>query len=162
MIKDKMVNALNKHLNKELYSWYLYLAMSSQFEYMNFPGAAKWLRVQAQEELNHALKFIDYLNQVNAVVAYEPIEKPKGSWNSFEETFQQIYDHEVAVTESIDDLVNIATAERDHATNAFLQWFVNEQVEEVATADQLLQRIKFIGGSHGGLAYFDHQLGKRG
>jgi len=161
LIKENVSKAMVKHLNAELYSWYLYLAMSTYFESMNFPGFAKWMRIQANEEMQHAMKFVEYLNQVGTTVTYEPIAAPPDKWISFQTVFQEVYDHEVKVTESINNLVDLAVQEKDHASNIFLQWFVTEQVEEVATAHLILEKLKFIGDSHNGLFMLDKELGKR-
>ena len=161
MIKEKVSTALIKHLNAELYSWYLYLAMSTHFENKNFLGFAKWMKIQAGEEMGHALKFMDYLNQVGVKVTLQQIDAPPADWAAFLDIFQMVYDHEVKVTDSINNLVDLAISEKDHATNSFLQWFVNEQVEEVSTANLILEKLKFIGDSHNGLFMLDHELGKR-
>lgn len=161
MLSEKIQRALNDQLNAEFYSWYLYLAMAAYFDHLNFNGFAKWMKMQAQEEMSHAMKIYDYLNVVNAKVTLNNIGSAAKDWVSPLEVFQNVYDHEVEVTNSINKLVDLAISEKDHATNNFLIWFVNEQVEEIAIADQILGRLKFIGESHNGLFFLDHELGKR-
>ncbi len=161
MIKQNVADALVKHFNAELYSWYLYLAMASHFENQNFIGFAKWMKLQANEEMEHAMKFYDYLNQVGVQVSFNAIDAPPATWSSVVSVFDEVYNHELKVTESINSLTDLAIQEKDHATNIFLQWFVTEQVEEVATSDYILQRAKFIGENHNGLLMLDKELGKR-
>lgn len=162
MIKENVAAALIKHLNAELYSWYLYLSMAAHFENKNFLGFASWMKIQAKEEMEHAVKFMDYLNLVGVKLTLDKIDAPPSDWNSFLDIFQLVYDHEVKVTNSINSLVDLAISEKDHATNSFLLWFVNEQVEEVSTSQLILEKLKFIGDSHNGLFMLDHELGKRG
>lgn len=161
MVTEKIQKALNDQLNAELYSWYLYLSMAAHFEHINFNGFSRWMKIQANEEMSHAMKIYEYLNQVNAKVILNQIPAAAKDWSSPLDVFQNVYDHEIEVTDSINNLVNLAISEKDHATNNFLIWFVNEQVEEVATADRILGRVKFIGENHNGLFFLDHELGKR-
>ncbi|MGE5457740.1 MAG: ferritin [Methanococcaceae archaeon] len=161
MIGKKMEKALNEQLNAELYSWYLYLSMSAHFEEHNFTGISKWMKIQAHEEYTHAMKFYDYIIQVGKIVSLEAISAPKRDWSSHLEVFEQVFEHEMKITEQINNLMNLAVEEKDHASNSFLLWFVNEQVEEVATAKIILEKAKFIGDSHNGLFMLDHEMGKR-
>lgn len=161
MISERMDAALNKQFGAELYSWYLYLAMAAHFEAQNFMGFAKWLKVQAQEELEHAMKFYDYITRVNGKLILGQIPAPPEQPGSHLDVFEHIYEHEVQITNSINDLVNLALEEKDHATNFFLQWFVNEQVEEVTTALTILERLRFIGDNHTGIFMLDRELGMR-
>jgi len=146
MIKEKIQDALNKQINAELYSSYLYLSMSAYFESINLKGCANWMRVQTQEELVHAMKFYDYLIERGGKVILSSIESPPTEWPSPLAIFEQAYQHEQKVTGLINGLVDLAIAEKDHATNNFLQWFVSEQVEEEASADEVAQKIKLMGG----------------
>lgn len=161
MITEKIQKALNDQLNAELHSWYLYLAMASHFEHQNFFGFAKWMKIQAQEEMSHAMKIYEYLNQVNAKVILRQIASASKDWANTLAVFQDVYDHEIEITNSINKLVDLTITEKDHATNYFLIWFVNEQVEEVATAELILGKLKFIGENHNGIFFLDHELGKR-
>ncbi|MCK5556801.1 MAG: ferritin, partial [Candidatus Hydrogenedentes bacterium] len=128
MLSEKMRDALDEQLNWELYSAYLYVSMSAYFDSVNLPGFANWMRVQAQEELVHAMKFYDFINERGGRVTLQPVEGPPTEWSSPLDAFENAYRHEQKVTGLINDLVNLAVKERDHATNIFLQWFVTEQV----------------------------------
>jgi ferritin len=161
MIKEKIEKALNQQLNQELYAFYLYLSMSAHFESMNLNGFANWMRFQAEEEKTHGLKFYDYILQANGKIDLKQIEAPKKSWKSVQEIFEDTYNHEKKVTESIYDIVDLSISERDHATHIFLQWFVSEQVEEEATALKILEKIKLIGDNQGALFIFDREMGSR-
>jgi len=161
MLSQKMQEALNKQLNAELYSAYLYLSMSAYFQSLNLSGFANWMRVQAQEELMHGMKFYDYINERGSRILLQPIEAPPAEWASPLEVFEATYGHEQKVTALINELVNIATAEGDHATKIFLQWFVSEQVEEEASANEVVQKLKLIGDSPNGLLMMDQEFAAR-
>lgn len=161
MIKEKIEEAINKQINAELYSSYLYLSMSAYFELINLKGCANWMRVQTQEELVHVMKFYDYLIERGGRVVLSSIESPPTEWASPLAVFEHAYQHEQKVTGLINNLVNLAIAEQDHATNNFLQWFVSEQVEEEASADEVVQKIKLMGDAHGGLFMLDRELAQR-
>jgi ferritin len=161
MISDKVLQALNEQLNAEYYSSYLYLAMAACFESETLPGFAHWMRVQSQEEMGHALKFFDHIVDRNGKVALQPVEAPPAAWDSPLAAFEAAYEHEQKITARINDLVNLAISEGDHATHIFLQWFVSEQVEEEKSADEVVQILKKVGDSVGGLYQLDHRLGHR-
>ncbi|MBW1769487.1 MAG: ferritin [Thermodesulfobacteriota bacterium] len=161
MIKKKMQEALNKQLNAEYYSSYLYLSMAAYFESMNLKGFANWMRIQTQEEMVHVMKFYDYLIERGGKVTLSSIEGPPIKWSSPLAAFENAYQHEQKVTGLINGLVNLAIAEQDHATNNFLQWFVSEQVEEEASADEVVQKLKLIGKDSGGLFMLDRELAQR-
>ncbi len=161
MIKQNIQNTLNRQLNAEMYSAYLYLSMSSYFESLNLKGFATWMRVQAQEEMTHAMKFYDYVNQRGGRVTLTTIDAPPNEWNSPLAVFEHTYQHEQRVTGLINDLVDLATSDKDHATCNFLQWFVTEQVEEESSADEILQKMKLIGDNKSGLFMLDQELGQR-
>ena len=161
MVNKKIEGALNQQLNAELYSSYLYLSMSAYFQSINLPGFANWMRVQAQEELVHAMKFYDFINDRGGRVALQPVEGPPTEWSSPLDAFENAYRHEQKVTGLINDLVNLAVKERDHATNIFLQWFVTEQVEEEASADEVVQKLKLMGDDGGGLFMLDREMAQR-
>ena len=129
MIGRKMEKAINGQINKELYSAYLYLAMSAYSQGLGLKGFANWFRVQYGEELGHALKFVDYLHEHGNEVVLEAIEKPPAAFKSPASLFEQALKHEQFVTRSIHGLVDLAAKERDHATQSFLKWYVDEQVE---------------------------------
>lgn len=161
MIGKKMESAINDQINAELYSAYLYLSMSAYLSSKNLNGSASWMRVQAQEEQVHAMKLYDYLIERGGRVQLKPIEVPPKEWEDFEDVFKYTYKHEQKVTSLINNLVDIATRENDHATKVFLNWFVTEQVEEEASADEILQKYKLTSGGPNGLFMIDQELGKR-
>jgi len=160
-MKDKIEKAINSQINAELYSSYLYLSMSSYFSSINFDGFASWMQVQAQEELMHAMKFYNYVVERGGRVILTAIEAPLGEWDSPLAVFEHVYAHEQKVTGLINDLVDLAIAENDHATTTFLQWFVAEQVEEESSADQIVQKLILVKDQGSGLLMLDQELGKR-
>lgn len=161
MISAKMQKALNKHLNEELYSSYLYLSMAAYFDDKNFKGFANWMKLQSQEEYGHAMKFYSYILQVGSKVSLNQIDAPKGNWKNHTEAFKETLAHEKQITDMINKLVDIAILEKDHATHNFLQWFVNEQVEEVSTAEDIVNKLEMIGDNKNGLFMLDRELGTR-
>ncbi len=161
MINPKIEKKLNKQLNDELYSSYFYLAMSAYFENNSFEGFANWMRTQSEEERLHAMKIYEYIQQVGGKVKLTSIKTPKTEWTSPLAVFKDLYKHECEVTKSINEIVDLAVNEKDHATNNFMQWFISEQVEEEATAQRLLNKIKFIGSDKQGLFLLDKELGMR-
>ena len=161
MLANKIQAALSKQLNAELYSSYLYLSMSAYFQSISLPGFANWMRIQAQEELVHAMKFYDFINEHGGRVMLQQVDSPPTEWSSPLDVFENTYRHEQKVTGLINDLVNLAVAERDHATEIFLQWFVTEQVEEEASADQVVQKLKLMGDASSGLFMLDREMGQR-
>jgi ferritin len=161
MIGEKMIKALNDQLNAELYSSYLYLSMSAYFQSINLKGFANWMRVQTQEELLHAVKFYDFINNRGGRVKLAAIETPPSEWESPLQIFETAYQHEQKVTGLINNLVEIALEERDHATQIFLQWFVTEQVEEEDSANTVIQKLKLMGDAPGGMFMLDNELGQR-
>ncbi|MGB5848572.1 MAG: ferritin [Ignavibacteriaceae bacterium] len=161
MISQKIQKALNQQLNEEFYSSYFYLSMSAYFESKDLQGFAQWFRLQADEEYAHAMKIFDYIYQIGGEVKLMKIDGPKTNWNSFLEVFQDTFEHEQKVTKSINDLLELSYAEKDHATINFLQWFVSEQVEEEATAMQNVKKMEMIGDDKAGLFMIDKELGGR-
>ena len=161
MISKKMEKALNEQVNAELYSAYLYLSMEAYFKSLNLNGFATWMRVQTQEEVAHAMKIYGFIDERGGRIALKAIEGPQTKWDSPLAVFKDIYKHEQKVTSLINNLVNLAIEEKDHATNTFLQWFVNEQVEEEASADQVVQQLKMMEKAPGGMFMLDRGLGLR-
>ncbi len=161
MLKQKIEKSFNEQITEELFSSYLYLSMSAYFQSVNLPGFANWMRVQAQEELMHAMKFYDYINERRGRVLLKEIKTPQHEWKSPLEIFEDALKHEEYITEKINNLVDLSIKEKDHASNIFLQWFVNEQVEEEASADDIINRLKLVGDSKGGLFMLDRELGTR-
>jgi ferritin len=158
---EKMVEALNSQLNAELYSSYMYLSMATYFESEDMSGFANWMRVQAQEELSHAMKIYDYVIQRGDRVTLTRIESPPTEWKSALDAFEHVYAHEQKVTGLINQLVNLAISLGDHATNNFLQWFVAEQVEEEESSSGVLKKVKMANESLSGLLMLDNELGQR-
>ena len=156
-----MLDELNRQVNAELYSSYLYLSMAAYFESINLKGFANWMKIQAQEEVTHAMKFFDYINERGGRVTLDTIKKPPAEWKSPLDVFENTYKHEVNVTKMINSLVDLAIKEKDHATYNMLQWFVAEQVEEEASADAIRQQLKFIGKDGRGLLMLDRELSRR-
>lgn len=161
MLSKKMEKALNEQINAELHSAYLYLAMAAWFESENLPGFASWMRVQAREENEHAMKFFGFINERRGRVALTAVEKPAGEWKSPLAAFEAALEHEQYITGRINDLVNLAVQEKDHATAAMLQWFVNEQVEEEAAADSIVQQLRMAENAPGALLMLNHAMGER-
>jgi len=161
MLSEKMLKALNQQINAELYSSYLYLSMSAYFQSTNLGGFANWMRVQTQEELTHAMKIYDYVNERGNRVVLKQVEEPPSEWSSPLAAFQQPYQHEQKVTGMINKLVNLAVEEGDHATNILLQWFVSEQLEEEASTDEIVQKLKLMGDAGGEMFMIDRELGQR-
>ncbi len=161
MLSNTMQEALNNQINAELYSSYLYLSMAAHFESEGMPGFANWMKIQAQEENAHAMKFFDFVLERGGKVRLLPIEEPPSEWDSPLAAFEAVYVHETKVTGLINDLVDKAVAEKDHATNSFLQWFVNEQVEEEASASEVVDQLRLIGDARGGLFMLNRELGAR-
>ncbi len=161
MISKKMQDALNEQINAELYSAYMYLSMVAYFESVNLSGFATWMRAQTQEELMHAMKIYDYVNEHGGRVTLKAIDGPPTNWESPLAVFEAVYAHEQKVTGLINKLVDVAIGEKDHATNNFLQWFVNEQVEEESSADEIVQKLKLMADTPGGINMLDNEMGQR-
>jgi ferritin len=161
MLNKKIEKAFNEQMNAEMYSAYLYLSMGAYFQSVGMPGFASWMRVQAQEEMVHAMKFFDHINERGGRVTLKAIDGPPTEWDSAVAVFEHVYEHEQKVTGLISGLVNLAIEEKDHASRSFLQWFVDEQVEEEDSASTVLDRLKLIGDSGNGLFMMDGELGQR-
>ncbi len=161
MLSKKMETALNKQINGEFYSAYLYLSMASYVESIGLDGFGNWFKVQAQEESSHAMKFYSYVNERGGRVKLAAIDAPPTSWKSALATFEETYKHEQKVTGLINKLVDLARKESDHATDNMLRWFVAEQVEEEATADSMRQKVKLVGEKGNGIYMLDRELASR-
>jgi len=162
MPSKKMLSALNSHMKEEFYSGYFYLAMTAYFEAENLPGFAKWFKVQAQEELEHAMKFFAYINEVGGKATLQAIPAPPANFKSITEIIKTGLAHEKKVTAAIHKLMGQAKAEKDYPTEIFLQWFVTEQVEEEANFAEALHMVE-VGGEGRGVLILDRQFfGKRG
>ncbi|MEE4359636.1 MAG: ferritin [Desulfococcaceae bacterium] len=161
MISKKMEDALNQQINAELYSAYLYMAMSSYFEDKGLKGFARWMKAQAQEEQYHAEKFYSYVNECAGRVIFKTIDAPPAEWDSPLAAFEAALAHEKKVTGLIYDLVNLAREEKDHATDNFLKWFVEEQVEEEDSVREVIDELKLIGNGGSGMFMLNRELGQR-
>lgn len=161
MVSKELETAINKQINAEFWSAYLYLSMSAHFAHEGLPGFANWFKVQFQEEQDHAVKFMNYLISKGNKVELTPIEKVDTSWDSLLKAFQDTLNHERVVTSLINNLVSIARKENDYATENMLQWFVNEQVEEEETAQGMIDSLKLIGSNGFGIYTMDKELGQR-
>lgn len=161
MISKSMQAAFNKQINAETYSAYLYWSMSAALESMNLPGTANWMRIQAQEEMTHAVKFYHHLIERGGQVQLTAIDAPETAWKNVKAVFEAVLKHEQHVTCLINGLMDLAIQEKDHAANMFLQWFVTEQVEEEATAMETLGKLEIVGDTAGGLYMLDKELGQR-
>ena len=161
MLTKKMQDALNKQVNAELYSAYLYLAIVAYFEDVNLRGFAHWMRMQFDEEMMHAMKIFDFVLERDAQMTLEQIDKPEMDIDSPVEAFELTLEHERLVTSLINDLVALAGEERDFASHNFLQWFVSEQVEEEARANEVLQQLKLLGDNSAGLFMMDRDMATR-
>ncbi len=162
MLSKALVDEINEQIMHEQYSSHLYLAMAAWCETQNFEGFAAWLKVQANEEHEHAMKFFEYLLERGAHPVVKAIPAPPVDFKSPLDIFSQTYEHEQKVTARINHLYALALKENDYASQVFLQWFINEQVEEEKNASHIEAVLKKIGDHTGGLFQLDHQLGKRG
>lgn len=161
MLSEKMADALNGQLNKEMYSAYLYMSMSAHSTYIGLKGFANWFMVQYQEEMTHATKIYDYLNHQGAQVKLAAIAQPPTNFVSPLEMFEKTLEHEKFITRSINELVDLSIQEKDHATNVFLQWFVTEQIEEESNDTEIISELKLIGEDGRGLLMLDRELAQR-
>lgn len=161
MSNKVLEKALNEQLNAEMYSAYLYLSMSAYFSDIGLDGFANWMRVQAKEEQFHAMKFYDYINERGGRVLLSAIKAPKTEWDSPLACIEAVLEHEKHVTYLINNLVDLAIQEKDHATNIFLQWFVTEQVEEEDNVNAVLNKLRLLEGAGNGMFILDKELSTR-
>ena len=157
----RIEKALNQQMNAEMYSAYLYLSMASYFESHGLAGCANWMKAQTQEELIHAMKFYNFIVERGGRAVMAEIKAPPNQWGSPLEVFEHALEHEQLVTSLINQLMDLAIEERDHATQIFLQWFVTEQVEEEASAGAVVEKMKLAGQTSGGIFMVDRELAAR-
>ena len=162
MLSKTLQDAMNEQIKNELYSAYLYLSMSAYCEASNLPGFAHWMRMQAQEEVTHAMKFYDFIYERGGRVVLQAIDQPPLEFQSPLDVFEQTLEHEQKVTALINDLYALAAREKDYASQVFLQWFVTEQVEEEDSATQIVETLKMVGDKGHALLMLDRELGGRG
>jgi len=162
-LETELREALNDQVKWELYSSYLYLSMSSYFSSIDLPGFAHWMRVQAQEELMHAMKIYDYIIERGSRATLLAIDQPPYEWESPLNVAEEVYQHEQKVTGMITRLMDMATSKKDYAAMAMLQWFVEEQVEEEANSNEIVQKVKMVSGEggKGALYMLDRELALR-
>ena len=161
MLSEKMVDALNGQINKEMYSAYLYMAMSAYSDSKGLKGFANWFNVQYKEEMEHAMKLYHYVQEQSAQVKLLAIEQPPAEFGTPLDMFEKTLAHEQFVTKSINGLMDQAISEKDHATQIFLQWFVTEQIEEEANDNEIIDKLKLAGQEGNGLFMIDKELGAR-
>lgn len=160
MLDAKIESALNDQIKHELASAYLYLSMAAHFEAANLPGSAKWMRRQAGEEQAHAMKIFDYINDRDGRVRLQALPQPPVEFASTVDVWEQTLAHEQKVTSLIHSLYALATDAKDFATQALMQWYVTEQVEEEKTARSILEQVQRIGATSSAIFFLDRHLGK--
>ncbi|MCX8082882.1 MAG: ferritin [bacterium] len=159
---DKILyKELNEQVIKELYSAYLYLSMASYFNSLHLEGFAHWMKLQAKEEIGHAMRIYDYLNENGERVIFEAIDKPPFDFKSPVDVFEKTFEHEKKVTKSIENIYKVAREKNDYAAEVFLQWFINEQVEEEKQALTILEKLKKAEGNEQLILMIDKELGER-
>jgi len=161
MINEQVAKVLNEQINKELYSAYLYLSMSAYFSDLGLLGFANWMRVQAQEEQAHGMLIYDFLINRGAKVTLTEIEAPNVPLNAPLEVMEVVLNHEVYVTGLINNIVTVAESFKDRATISYMNWFIDEQVEEEANAQDIIAKLKMIGEDKSALFLLDKDLSAR-
>ena len=161
MLKEKVLKAINQQINYEYYSAFLYLSMSAWFQVKGLPGFANWMFVQYQEELTHGNKFFKYVHERGSQVILKPIAQVDTDFVNVIDVFEKTLEHEQFVTDSINKIQDVAIAESDHATQSFLKWFIDEQVEEESNAKEILETLRLIDGQGNGIFMLDRELRQR-
>lgn len=161
MISKKMQESINQQINAEIYSAYLYLSMSAWCTDKQYDGFAQWFKVQAQEEITHAMKFYGYIFEQGGKVKLLPIEGPPAKFASLKDAAKKQLEHEKKVTSLIKSLTDLAKKEKDYATDILLQWFITEQVEEEKNAEEIIRKLEMIGESGPALYMLDKEMGQR-
>lgn len=161
MLISRIEKELNKQLNKEFFSAYLYMSMAAYFQSVDLLGFSNWMNIQAKEELFHAEKIYNFIHERSGKVVLEQIDKPQTEWASPLAAFEDSLKHELFITDSINELVNTALEEKDHATNIFMQWFVTEQIEEESNATEIIRKLRLMKDAPGGMFMLDKELATR-
>ncbi len=161
MIDEKMQRALNEQIGREFYSSYLYVSISAHFQAEGLSGFSSWFRIQAQEELAHTMRVFDFIGDRAGRVELYPVAAPPAKWGSPTTVFEAVLEHEQEIAERINALVELSFELRDHASRSFLQWFVDEQVEEEGSVQDILAKLRLVGDDGQGLFMIDQELGKR-
>jgi ferritin len=161
MLSEKLLNEMNEQIKHELYSAYLYLSMAAHFEAENLGGFAHWMKKQAGEEQEHAMKFFEFIHERGGKVKLLAIDQPPEEFKQPVDIFGAVLEHEQKVTARINGLYKLALQEDDYASQVFLHWFISEQVEEEKNATEILEKLKLIGDKGHALLMMDHELGER-
>lgn len=161
MVSESILKLLNEQIKKEFHSAYLYLGIEAYFENQGLKGMANWFRVQAQEELDHAMKFFNYVSEVGGLAELGTIEKVTSTYKSPLEAMKASLHHERYITNSIYKIVDLSIEERDHKTNSFLKWFVDEQVEEEANAEENVKNLELVNDSPNGIFMINKEMAAR-
>lgn len=161
MLSTKINDALNEQINREFFSAYLYLAMAAEADRLGLPGFSNWFRKQYQEELGHADKFFTYVLERDGSAQLAAIAAPQVGEETALSLFEKALEHEQHITQSIFHLKDLAREESDHATDVFLEWFVNEQVEEESSTRSIVDQLKLVDGHGNGLFMIDRELATR-
>ena len=160
-MNPRVEKALNEQIHAEFFSFYLYLSVSAYFTANHLDGFAHWMRIQAQEEFGHAMKLFDHLAERGGTVELMALDAPQREWASPSDAVEAVLKHERHISQRINQIVDLATAENDHATTVMMHWYVNEQVEEEATADRLFHQVKMVEDNPHGLLMIDRELAGR-
>jgi ferritin len=161
MISQKMTDTINRQINNEIYSAYLYMSMSAHSSHIGLNGFASWFMVQYHEEMFHAMKFYNYMLDQGSQVHLQALKEPLKTFTSATDMFEKTLEHEKFITKSINEIADLALQEKDHGTYQFIQWYVNEQIEEEKNDNEILQKLTLAGDSGAGLFMIDQQLGTR-
>ena len=161
MISEAINTIINEQINKEFYSGYLYLSMSAQLKELGLFGFASWLKIQAKEEVEHGLKLFDYLLDRNSFVTLKQIRTPEFEYEGIISIFNKIYEHEKCITESVMKVAKAAEDECDRTTLSFIDWFINEQIEEEQDIKNIIKRLELFGDDKTSLYLLDKELGER-
>lgn len=161
MIPEKIEAAMNKQMNQELVAAYTYVSMSAYFDSINLDGFAHWMRLQAQEEVGHSMKLFDYILERDGKVQLTSVKAPTAEWKSPLAACEDALEYERVNTKQINELMELAFEANDHASRVFLQWFVEEQVEEEASALSLVEKVRMVGDTKGAMFILDQELAKR-
>lgn len=161
MWNQTLEDALNQQINEEMFSSLLYMSMSADFQVKSLKGAARWMEIQSREEWNHAMKLYNFILDRGGKVKLAAIKEPQHTWDTAVKAFEAAYQHEQFITKCFDKLADLAMTEKDHATLAFLQWFITEQVEEEATAQEIVEKLRMVEGNPAGIYMIDKELDAR-
>ncbi len=161
MMNEKVMSAMNTQINEEFYAAYLYLSMSAYYESLGLAGFANWMRQQSKEEVEHAMKFYDFIYERGGEVALLPIAQPKLKWENILEPFQDAYAHEQKVTKFINKIADLIYQEKDYASQTLIQWYIDEQIEEEKSTLEICDALKMIGDDKAAIYMLNKQLGKR-